>query len=178
MIAYTVHEPLFPQDDIVAQSDAHVFVKEGILWSAVIFQSLGVVLWLLYHRMFMVLAAYFVALIVLAMGLGFAGLGAGFTMIVLAIFNIGFALEARNLQRWTLGSDGYKMIAAITGRNLGECQHKFYSAWLPGELDMSQISRVADRMAMADVEHADHMANMRAKSKKSGFFSSFFGRGL
>jgi len=125
--AYTVHQPLISAPDPLAQADQLRFVKDGFSWLAFLFP----ILWLIFHRMWLVLGVYLIAvssleLVSAVIGLNEVALG------VLAIAT-GFIVgsEGNNLRRWTLERSGHRMIAAISGRNLEVCELKFFSAWSP-----------------------------------------------
>ena len=54
MVTYTVHERNGGSGTLAERADAIVFVKEGFAWAALVFP----ILWLLYHRMWLVLAGF------------------------------------------------------------------------------------------------------------------------
>ena len=54
MVTYTVHERSDETGNITDRADKVLFVKEGFGWVALLFP----VLWLLYHRLWLVLAGF------------------------------------------------------------------------------------------------------------------------
>ncbi len=124
MIAYTIHEPSDIAGTPEARADAVQFVKEGIAWWALFFPFL----WLIYHRMWIVLAGYFALVLALQLGFGLAGLeaAAGWAVIALSVV---FALEANDLRRWGLSRHGYRLVGAVSGRDLTECELKYFTGW-------------------------------------------------
>src|SRR4029077_16824986 len=54
MAIYTVHEPPLKRYDTAADPDRFVFVRDGFSWSAFLFGPL----WVLRHRMWLVLLLY------------------------------------------------------------------------------------------------------------------------
>lgn len=127
MIHCTVHEPAEVAADSVARADAVRMVKEGIAWWALLFPAL----WLLYHRLWLALIGYLVLVTVIETALAYAGYWEVATWCALA-FNVLLAFEANNLRRWTLDRKGYVMTGAVSGRDLEECELKYFSEW-PGD---------------------------------------------
>lgn len=131
MIHCTVHEPAEPAADPVARADAVRMVKEGIAWWALVFPAL----WLLYHRLWLALIGYLVLVTVVETALALAGYWQVATWCALA-FNVLLAFEANNLRRWTLERKGYVMTGAVSGRDLTECELKYFSDWPADEPPM------------------------------------------
>lgn len=129
MTTYTIHEPSARPADMIARAEAVDFVKEGVAWWALLFP----LLWLLYHRMWIVLIGLVALLVALQLGLGLIGLSEtaiGWSMVAVSIL---FAVHANDLRRWTLARRGYEMVGAVTGRNRNECELKFFSDWAPAQ---------------------------------------------
>ena len=122
MIAYTVHEPAEPSSDLYARAEQVVFVKEGFAWFALVFP----ILWLLYQRMWVVLGIFIGASIAVSMLM--LALGASEQAAAWSSFALGalLALQANDLRRWTLESSDYLLMATVTGRNLDECEMKYF----------------------------------------------------
>lgn len=126
MVTYTVHEREDEAGDISSRADKIVFVRWGFAWLALVIP----VLWLLYHRLWIVIAG-FIALIFLIQ-VGFMALGsdqeaAGWALL---IANSAFALFANDLRRWTLSLRGYRMVEMVSGKNIVECERRFFTIWL------------------------------------------------
>jgi hypothetical protein len=122
MRVYTVHEP--PSGNL----DDMVFVKEGFCWPALFVP----VLWLIYRRLWLGLAAWFVAGSVLAWLVWAAGLEDGATAIVMLGFNLLVAFEANNWLRWTLDRKGYREVAVVAGSGQSEAEARYFQARLAG----------------------------------------------
>ncbi len=130
MTVYTVHQPLAFANDPLKQVDQLVFIKEGFSWLALLFP----VFWLIFHRMWLVLIGFIVVFFAVQWGLLTLGLSEDAVGIMTSLLLVGFAFEANTFKRWTLGRSGYKMIAAVTGKSLGDCELKFFSGWSPDVL--------------------------------------------
>ncbi|MHA1164058.1 MAG: DUF2628 domain-containing protein [Alphaproteobacteria bacterium] len=126
MVTYTVHEREDEAGDISKRAEKIVFVKEGFAWVALLIPFL----WLLYHRMWLVLAGYIS--LMAAIQIGFAALDPGEAVAGWAalIVNSAFALLANDLRRWTLGLRGYHLAGPVSGRDLEECEERFFIDWL------------------------------------------------
>ena len=128
MITCTVHEPPGPAADRLDRAESLVLVRDGFSWSAALFTPF----WALAHRLWLVLLAYLGVLVVAEFGLRAVGLnGTGAATAVMVALHILVGLEASSLRRWTLTRRGYAMLASVNGRNLEDCERRFFDAWLP-----------------------------------------------
>ena len=126
MVTYTVHERETETGDISERAEKIVFVRWGFAWTALPIPFL----WLLYHRMWLVLAAYTALIVSIQAGLKTLGSGQeeiGWAMLVV---NSVFALLANDLRRWTLGLKGYHMVEMVRGKNILKCEERFFTDWL------------------------------------------------
>ena len=129
MVTYTVHEREDESGDISDRADKIVFVKEGYAWIALVMP----LLWLLYHGMWLVLAG-FVALMVALQGVfSLSGIGGDVAGPATFVISAMFALLANDLRRWTLGLRGYHLVEPVSGRDLEECEERFFTDWLAAQ---------------------------------------------
>src|SRR5947208_6378680 len=96
MPVFTVHAPV----DAVrrADSDRFVFVRDGFHFWAFLFGPL----WLIWHRLWLALAAYIViiaAIFGVMLALRTGGDARGFVLLIMAVLT---GLEAASTRRWTL----------------------------------------------------------------------------
>jgi len=101
-----------------------IFLKEGFSWPALLVP----LLWLLYHRMWMLAGAYFglsAALALLGQWLDPQGVAA--TILGLSS-GLMVACEANGLRRWHLSRSGYREVASIAAPNLAEAELRYFSA--------------------------------------------------
>ncbi len=131
MRVYTVHEPPVTPDEpppsLLERAESLVFVKEGFSWPAFLFSPV----WLIWHRMWHVLAIWAAAFIVsqgLIAALGLGDAIAGWAALTLDLI-LGF--EGGELRRWTLDRKGWRLLGAVSGRRLDECERAFFADWLP-----------------------------------------------
>ncbi len=129
MLTYTIYEPPNPPADRIDRAERLVFIKDGFSWAAAIFGPF----WMLVHRLWWALLGYVVlsgllelAGRVTALDRRWLGL-AGFAV------NLLIGLEADTLRRWALERRGWRMLGAVTGRGLPDCERRFFDAWLPSQ---------------------------------------------
>jgi Protein of unknown function (DUF2628) len=122
MAIYTVLAPKARDDGTLPDPMDVVFVKEGFSWPALFFA----VPWMLYRRLWLVLAGYIAVAVVLGMiGAKVGGTLAGDALILLHFL---FALEANELRRWTLQRGGYALASVVEGRGLEEAEIHYFTA--------------------------------------------------
>ncbi len=101
-----------------------IFLKEGFSWPALLVP----LLWLLYHRMWMLAAAYIgVSLLVSLPGYWLGPQGVAAALIGLGSGLI-MACEANGLRRWHLSRNGYRQVATIAAPDLPEAELRYFSA--------------------------------------------------
>lgn len=120
MTLYTVHAPKTPDGAAVDPSEL-VFVKDGFSWPALFIAPV----WLVWHRLWLTLLIWVVAVIVLSILSGLAGSDASTAVMIL--FAFWFALEANGFRRWTLERRGYVLAGVVEGRRLEDAERRFYA---------------------------------------------------
>ncbi len=126
MKIFSIHHKSGEPAIILSEGLETRFVKEGISWSALFLSPL----WLIFHRMWLVL---FGTLILYGLA-GFAATAAGLdptaSLSLVFIVNVLIALEGNNLRRWTLKRTGYQEIGAVSGKSLEHCERRFFESLL------------------------------------------------
>jgi hypothetical protein len=129
MLTFTVHEQPNPPADRIDRAEKVVFVKDGFSWMAALFAPL----WMLVHRLWWALLGYVVLSALLQgveMALGLDENTAGLPVFALNLL-VGF--EADTLRRWTLDRKGWRTLGTVSGRNIEECERRFFDGWLPSQ---------------------------------------------
>lgn len=124
MPLYTVLAPPARAGESSPDPVGFVFVKEGFIWPALFLPEL----WMLFRRMWIVLALY------VAVGLALTWLasryGGPLPWIALAFVHLLFALEASQLRRLNLARRGYSLVGVVEGRR-NEVEERFFAGWQP-----------------------------------------------
>jgi hypothetical protein len=127
MIVCTVHEPPSAPADRLDRAEAVVFVRDGFSLFATLFGPL----WLLFNGLWLAAA---LAVGIFAAGIAafvIAGLGPAWGLILLLTLHLVIGFEGRNIKRWTLARRGWSQLGSVSGRNLADCERRFFEAWLP-----------------------------------------------
>lgn len=119
---YSVHHQSDDPRIVATQSDRLVFVKEGFSWPALFVPFL----WLIYHRMWLVLVLFLAATI----GVGLLPEVIPMTPSMQTVLGLGInllmALQGNDLLRWTLARRGRKEIAVVVGDGIAGAEHRFF----------------------------------------------------
>jgi len=126
MKIFSVHHKSVEPSLILSEGLETRFVKEGISWTALFFAPL----WLVFHRMWLVLFATLLLYAIAIVAADAVGLDAAPAFGLVLIVNIIIALEGNNLRRWTLKRAGYQEIGVVTGRSLEHCERRFFESLL------------------------------------------------
>lgn len=141
MPVYTVHAPIASGADLSA-TDKIVFVRDGFyFWAAV-----ASVIWLLWHRLWLVLLGYVVLMIALHFGMSALGAGRGTTLAVDLLLAILMGLEAASLRRWTLSRRKWRQLDIVVADDEEAAEHRFFERW-SGNGRRSNDQRSVDRGA-------------------------------
>jgi hypothetical protein len=128
MAVYTVHEPPPKRFQSEPDPDRFVFVRDGFSFWAFLLGPL----WMLRHRMWLVLIAY----VVLAFGLRFGLQRLGAEGAVPAVVGLLVALlvgfEAGSLRRFTLSRRRFTNVGVIVGDDREVAEQRFFDAWIMG----------------------------------------------
>ncbi|HEY2230764.1 MAG TPA: DUF2628 domain-containing protein [Xanthobacteraceae bacterium] len=122
MAVYTVHEP--PSRKGAAAPERFVFVRDGFSLAALLFGPL----WMLRHRMWLVLLAYAAVVAVLTLVLHLQG-SAGVAVTVFVLLGLLIGFEAGTLRRFTLGRRGFRNIGIVVGDDLELAERRFFDNW-------------------------------------------------
>ena len=125
MSVYTVHQ-VPPRADAASAAERFVFVRDSFSWWAFLLAPL----WMLRHRMWLVLLGY----VVVSGGIetALAGFGASPTAMVFVglLISLLVGLEASTLRRLSLRRRGWSNVAIISGKDLEDAERRFFDAWL------------------------------------------------
>ncbi|WP_346893093.1 DUF2628 domain-containing protein [uncultured Roseibium sp.] len=122
MSTYMVMAPPDVKDPVASPeaADRLVFIADRFSWFAFGFS----IIYLLWHRMWLVLLGYLV--VATALELSVSMLGDAAPAVATLAISLLFAFEANGLRRWTLERKGWRMIAVTCGANVEEAELRFF----------------------------------------------------
>ena len=125
MAVYTVHQAP-ARADAASAAERFVFVRDGFSWWAFLLAPL----WMLRHRMWLVLLGYVVISgAIEAAPVKFGASGAALALVGLLI-SLLVGLEASTLRRFALRRRGWSNVGIISGQNLEDAERRFFDTWL------------------------------------------------
>jgi hypothetical protein len=110
----------------LTRAEGTAFVPDRFIWSAFLFAPL----WMLWHRLWIVLVGYVAASVALVVALRFASAPSdarGFAMLLLALL-VGF--EAASLRRWTLLLNGWREVGTVVGDDRESAERRFFDRYV------------------------------------------------
>jgi hypothetical protein len=125
MTAYMVFEPPEDGNDALTRAERVVFVPDRFSWAAFLLGPL----WMLRHRLWLVLLGYLVVLAALAAALHFAGVGSIGRYLILALFALLVGLESASLRRWTLLRRGWRERGTVIGDDRDMAERRFFDGF-------------------------------------------------
>ena len=126
MSVYTVHEPPLRTADDLVDTDRFVFVRDGFSWWAFLLTPL----WMLRHRLWLVLTVYLLVLAGIDAALHVLGASASAIILVGVLISLFVGLEASTLRRFTLSGRGWRNVGVVSGHDAEEAERRFFDAWV------------------------------------------------
>ena len=126
MAIYTVHEPPLRAGAAAPDPERYVFVRDGFSFWAFVFGPL----WMLRHRLWLVLLLYIVISAVLEAAIRFAGASVFVVGCVGFLLSLLIGLEASSLRRFTLRRRGWKYAGVVSGEDREAAERRFFDTWL------------------------------------------------
>jgi hypothetical protein len=126
MSVYTVHEPPRRAGAAAADVERFAFVRDGFSWWAFLFAPL----WMLRHRMWLVLLGYVLVAGAIEIPVRMSGGPVLATSLIGILLGLLVGLEAGTLRRFTLNRRGWKNLGVVSGDDLEDAERRFFDAWL------------------------------------------------
>jgi hypothetical protein len=123
MPVYTVHAPSDP--DLREDTDRFVFLRDGFHFWAMLFGPL----WLLWHRLWLVLLGYLAAGAGLMIALVLLRAPADARSAVLLLLALLMGLEAASLRRWTYSRRKWRLIDFVVAGDRESAERRFFDRW-------------------------------------------------
>ena len=125
MSVFTVHEPPLRAADSVADPERFTFVRDGFYFWAFALTPL----WMIWHRMWLVLLIYLIVAVGADSALHYAGIGSGSVVVVELLISFLVGFEASTLRRFTLARRGWKNVGVVAGDGVDAAERRFFDAW-------------------------------------------------
>jgi hypothetical protein len=126
MTVYTVHEPRPRKSETATDADRFVFVRDGFYFWAFV---LGPI-WILWHRLWLVLLAYIVGSVVLQAVLWILGVSGVVKFAVGVLISLLVGFEAASLRRWTFARRKWKNLGVVVGEDVEAAERRFFDTWV------------------------------------------------
>ena len=126
MSVYTVHEPPLRAGAAAADVERFAFVRDGFSWWAFLFAPL----WMLRHRMWLVLIGYVVVAGAIEIPVKLSGAPTLAASLIGILLGLLVGLEAGTLRRFTLSRRGWKNLGVVSGDDREDAERRFFDAWL------------------------------------------------
>ncbi len=159
MKIFSIHHRSTDPAIILSEGLETRFVKEGISWAALFFSPL----WLVFHRMWLVLFGAFLLYAAALVAASATGLNPATTLSLLVVVNVVVACVGNGLRRLTLKRSGFQEIGVVTGRSLEHCERRFFEGLLDPHAKLPQ----RDNLSPATTKVQNTLAALRPTMKES-----------
>src|SRR5262249_28082371 len=151
MAIYTVHEPPRLTGDPLADADRFMFVRDGFYGWAFLLPPL----WMLRHRVLLVLVGCFVWLGGLLVGLTVVSAGMGAKLLVVFFLSVLVGCEGGTLRRFALARRGFRSVGVVADDELEGAERRFFAIWR--ESDAGPSTRPAPALRQTAAATASRM---------------------
>jgi Protein of unknown function (DUF2628) len=128
MAVYTVHEPPLRRYESLPAPERFAFVRDGFHFWAFVLGPL----WMLRHRMWLVLIGYVVVFAALQVALHFLGVSDTIKTIGGLLLDLLIGIEAGTLRRFTLGRRGWRNVGVVVADDVEMAERRFFDSWVNG----------------------------------------------
>jgi hypothetical protein len=151
MPVYTVHQPPLRRRESESDPARVAFVRDGFSFWAFLLGPL----WMLWHRLWLVLIGYLVVVTALQVALAKIGAPGSAKVAVGLLVAILVGLEASSLRRWTLRRRGWTDLGVVVADDLSLAERRFYDSWVAGTASISALPIAAAPPRMASAAPGD-----------------------
>jgi len=134
MAVYTVHAPVAP--DLRDEAEKFVFVRDGFHTWAMLLGPL----WLVWHRLWLVLLGYLVVSAAIGIVLALVGASADIRTLVFVLLALLMGLEAASLRRWSYSRGKWQQIDFVVADDAEKAERRFFDRWTNADGDTHQPS--------------------------------------
>jgi len=140
MPVYTVHAPVANGADLTA-TDKFAFVRDGFHFWAAVFGPL----WLVWHRLWLALIGWIIAIVALELALIRLGVGSGAIFFANVIVAILMGFEAASLQRWTFTWHHWRQLDVVVADDEEAAERRFFDRWAAEQRGIVNDQQAVDR---------------------------------
>jgi len=126
MPIYAVYQPPLRAADAFPDPEKFVFVRDGFSFWAFLLAAL----WMLWHRMWLVLLLYVAAALGAETALFYAGIPVAVIGIIGLMASLLLGIEAATLRRFTLARQGWRDVGIVSGHDQQDAEQRFFEAWV------------------------------------------------
>jgi hypothetical protein len=126
MSVFTVHEPPLRAAETAPDPGRFVFVRDGFYFWAFLLAPL----WMLRHRLWLVLLLYLIVTVGLDILMHYAGIGSGVIAVTEFLLALLIGLEAATLRRFSLKRRGWRNVGVVSGDDVEDAERRFFDAWI------------------------------------------------
>ncbi len=126
MAVYTVHEPPPKRFEQASDPERFDFVRDGFSFSAFVFGPL----WMLSHRMWLVLVGYVGVSAALELMFSLLGTSAASRLMAGFLLAVLVGIESATLRRFTLGRRRWTNLGVIVADDLEAAERRFFDVWV------------------------------------------------
>jgi hypothetical protein len=127
MKIYTVHAPVRRDSDVSPNPDRFRFVRDGFYFWAFLFGPV----WMIWHRLWLVLVLYLVGIAALFAGLTVLGVSRPAQFVVGLLIAVLIGCEAGSLRRFGLRRR-WTQAGVVAATDLEEAERRFFESWIDG----------------------------------------------
>jgi hypothetical protein len=131
MSVYTIHQPPLRAAEASPDPERFVFVRDGFDFWAFLLAPM----WMLWHRLWLVLLIYLVVIVGVENAMHFAGVGVAGSAFAALLVAFLVGAEASTLRRFTLDRRGYRQVGVVGGTNAEAAERRFFDAWTKAGAD-------------------------------------------
>jgi len=126
MPIYTVYQPPLRAADAFPDPEKFVFVRDGFSFWAFLLAAL----WMLWHRMWLVLLLYVAAVMGAEMALFYTDIPVAVIGIIGLMASLLLGIEAATLRRFTLARQGWRDVGIVSGHDQQDAEQRFFEVWV------------------------------------------------
>ena len=149
---------------LCADPERFAFVRDGFYFWAFALTPL----WMIWHRMWLVLLIYLIVAVGADGALHYAGIGSGSVVAGRAAHIVSGRLEASTLRRFTLAGRGWKNVGVVAGDGADAAERRFFDAWAAAANGAGSADRFTAAAAAVDAAHAATVRHYRTVSRTGG----------